>query len=235
MFAGSDELPVFRPFRPTITNPSLAEFCYAFVNSQRLAGFDLEPIGPLPGTHAASGVGTKSPYVPQQKGRNAANMIVGGRDGLMEVAKVVHLFTFIPSTHRHLFHPTLLALTLIFTPHPPTSSPRLKLDFFPSHREKKGKKKTLQNKQFETMSSPTVETAPQLEQQVASSFAVPNQPSHFLSLAPTTSSTYPQASDFTGRIARRSSSVSSTASKPGFQFLKLGPVHYGVHHDDDEE
>ncbi|KAL2757058.1 hypothetical protein ACRALDRAFT_2041580 [Sodiomyces alcalophilus JCM 7366] len=82
-------------------------------------------------------------------------------------------------------------------------------------------------------------SSPIREQRVASSFAVPNPPCFFLSLAPTTSATYPQASDFVGRGSRSSSissttSTSSTDSKTGFQFLKLGPCHYGMDLDDKE-
>lgn len=85
------------------------------------------------------------------------------------------------------------------------------------------------------MSSPTLEKVSQVEQRVTNSFAVPNPPCFFLSLAPTTSSTYPQASDFVGRESRSSSISSTTSSQAGgFQFLKLGPVHYGRHLDDDE-
>ncbi|RFU81582.1 hypothetical protein TARUN_620 [Trichoderma arundinaceum] len=59
-------------------------------------------------------------------------------------------------------------------------------------------------------------------------------PSSFLSLAPTTSSSYPQMP--TGRSAalpeRRRSSSSSTT---GFRVLKLGPVYWGEHADDHKE
>ncbi|KAM0329389.1 hypothetical protein ACHAQA_004696 [Verticillium albo-atrum] len=82
------------------------------------------------------------------------------------------------------------------------------------------------------MSSPS--SSPQLEQ--TSRFAVPGRrPSHFLSLAPTTSSTYPQAPDASRPLIRRSSSLSSSNSNAaGLQFLRLGPVHYGEHPDDRE-
>ncbi|KAH6697907.1 hypothetical protein EV126DRAFT_524207 [Verticillium dahliae] len=81
------------------------------------------------------------------------------------------------------------------------------------------------------MSSPS--SSPQLEQ--TSSFTVPGRPTNFLSLAPTTSSTYPQAPDASRPLARRSSSVSSSNSNAaGLQFLRLGPVHYGEHPDDRE-
>ncbi|EQB51684.1 hypothetical protein CGLO_08753 [Colletotrichum gloeosporioides Cg-14] len=65
----------------------------------------------------------------------------------------------------------------------------------------------------------------------------------FLSLAPTTSSSYPfkaqqqpaaVASPAPAPIKRRTSSVSSAASN-GLRFLKLGPVHYGEHPDEHKE
>ena len=68
----------------------------------------------------------------------------------------------------------------------------------------------------------------------------------FLTLAPATSSSYPQtqsqrtpvfeAGDATSTdearpaLQRRSSSVSST----GFKILKLGPVHWGEHLDEEQ-
>lgn len=64
----------------------------------------------------------------------------------------------------------------------------------------------------------------------------------FLSLAPTTSSSYPFKSQQAATtsspapLKRRTSSVSSAgsngASAPGLRFLKLGPVHYGEHPDE---
>ncbi|OLN82871.1 hypothetical protein CCHL11_08359, partial [Colletotrichum chlorophyti] len=72
----------------------------------------------------------------------------------------------------------------------------------------------------------------------------------FLSLAPTTSSSYPfraqqapqpqqdAAAGVTevAPIKRRTSSVSSAgAGAPGLRFLKLGPVHYGEHPDEHKE
>ncbi|KAK1963263.1 hypothetical protein LY78DRAFT_660499 [Colletotrichum sublineola] len=70
----------------------------------------------------------------------------------------------------------------------------------------------------------------------------PVDSSVFLSLAPTTSSSYPFRAQPTADAAepapikRRTSSVSSDASKngaaSGLRFLKLGPVHYGEHPDE---
>ncbi|KAK1981237.1 hypothetical protein LZ30DRAFT_750202 [Colletotrichum cereale] len=69
----------------------------------------------------------------------------------------------------------------------------------------------------------------------------PVDSSVFLSLAPTTSSSYPFRAQPTAAAAvtepaplkRRTSSVSSDVSKngaaTGLRFLKLGPVHYGEH------
>ncbi|KAK4105697.1 hypothetical protein N658DRAFT_395610, partial [Parathielavia hyrcaniae] len=78
------------------------------------------------------------------------------------------------------------------------------------------------------------------------------RPTTFLSLAPSTSDSYPRtqrakqpltaealaqvatpAGDASADAAkRRTSSLSSDASK--FRFLKLGPVHWGEHQDDDK-
>ncbi|KAJ0163844.1 hypothetical protein CTA2_2269 [Colletotrichum tanaceti] len=79
----------------------------------------------------------------------------------------------------------------------------------------------------------------------------PIDSSVFLSLAPTTSSSYPFKAQQTAAAAaaaaavvtdepaplkRRTSSVSSDSSKNGaaggLRFLKLGPVHYGEHPDE---
>ncbi|KAK2062392.1 hypothetical protein LY76DRAFT_589508 [Colletotrichum caudatum] len=64
----------------------------------------------------------------------------------------------------------------------------------------------------------------------------PVDSSVFLSLAPTTSSSYPFRAQPTAAepapIKRRTSSVSSVASKNGAAWLKLGPVHYGEHADE---
>ncbi|KAF9875788.1 hypothetical protein CkaCkLH20_06720 [Colletotrichum karsti] len=67
----------------------------------------------------------------------------------------------------------------------------------------------------------------------------------FLSLAPTTSSSYPFKAQQTTAVAspapeqplkRRTSSVSSAgSSNNGLRFLKLGPVHYGEHPDEHKE
>ncbi|KAL0935230.1 uncharacterized protein CTRU02_209821 [Colletotrichum truncatum] len=65
----------------------------------------------------------------------------------------------------------------------------------------------------------------------------------FLSLAPTTSSSYPfRVQQQTAAVAepaplkRRTSSVSSAGNgAPGLRFLKLGPVHYGEHPDEHKE
>ncbi|OTB04444.1 hypothetical protein M426DRAFT_11591 [Hypoxylon sp. CI-4A] len=59
------------------------------------------------------------------------------------------------------------------------------------------------------------------------------QPQMFLSLAPTTSSSYPTAQDIKPALhPRRSSSQSSAGS---LRFLKLGPVHYGEHPGEHKE
>lgn len=80
------------------------------------------------------------------------------------------------------------------------------------------------------------------------------RPSTFLSLAPKTSDSYPRAqqqksaavpikpltAEALAEVAtgaadankRRASSLSSDASK--FRFLKLGPVHWGEHRDEDK-
>ncbi|TQN65157.1 hypothetical protein CSHISOI_10034 [Colletotrichum shisoi] len=77
----------------------------------------------------------------------------------------------------------------------------------------------------------------------------PIDSSVFLSLAPTTSSSYPFKAQQTAAAAavvtepaplkRRSSSLSSDSSKSGaaggLRFLKLGPVHYGEHPDEHKE
>ncbi|CRK33963.1 hypothetical protein BN1708_006219 [Verticillium longisporum] len=85
-----------------------------------------------------------------------------------------------------------------------------------------------------SLQSPS-ETHTQRKLEQTSSFTVPGRPTNFLSLAPTTSSTYPQAPDASRPLTRRSSSVSSSNSNAaGLQFLRLGPVHYGEHPDDRE-
>ncbi|KAI0178773.1 hypothetical protein GGR52DRAFT_533410 [Hypoxylon sp. FL1284] len=65
------------------------------------------------------------------------------------------------------------------------------------------------------------------------------QPQSFLSLAPTTSESYPTAQSIKpAPHARRSSSASSLgsqSSKSSQRFLKLGPVHFGEHPDEHKE
>ncbi|KAI0837216.1 hypothetical protein F5Y06DRAFT_298007 [Hypoxylon sp. FL0890] len=62
------------------------------------------------------------------------------------------------------------------------------------------------------------------------------QPQMFLSLAPTTSASYPTAQSMKpATAARRSSSQSSAASSGSLRFLKLGPVHWGEHQGDHKE
>ncbi|KAF6797545.1 hypothetical protein CMUS01_01364 [Colletotrichum musicola] len=74
--------------------------------------------------------------------------------------------------------------------------------------------------------------------------SAPVDNSVFLSLAPTTSSSYPfknqqQAAAVASPapLKRRTSSVSSAGSSgaPGLRFLKLGPVHYGEHPDEHKD
>jgi hypothetical protein len=91
---------------------------------------------------------------------------------------------------------------------------------------------------------------------MSSSSISDRRPSVFLSLAPTTSTSYPQGqtpksrqsstestttsplttdllieTDSTVVAKRRASSISSDGSKSGLRFLKLGPVHDGEHLD----
>ncbi|KAI1406781.1 hypothetical protein F5Y13DRAFT_9699 [Hypoxylon sp. FL1857] len=63
------------------------------------------------------------------------------------------------------------------------------------------------------------------------------QPQMFLSLAPTTSASYPTAQSIKPALGpRRSSSQSSASSTSGsLRFLKLGPVHWGEHPDEHKE
>ncbi|KAI0397393.1 hypothetical protein F5Y17DRAFT_455055 [Xylariaceae sp. FL0594] len=59
------------------------------------------------------------------------------------------------------------------------------------------------------------------------------RPTHFLSLAPETSASYPTAQAIKpATTSRRSSSVSSNGS---LRVLKLGPVHWGEHPDEHKE
>ncbi|KAK6949256.1 hypothetical protein Daesc_009330 [Daldinia eschscholtzii] len=63
-----------------------------------------------------------------------------------------------------------------------------------------------------------------------------SQPQMFLSLAPTTSASYPTAESIKPALhARRSSSQSSVGSAGSLRFLKLGPVHYGEHPGEHKE
>ncbi|KAI0895911.1 hypothetical protein F4806DRAFT_496815 [Annulohypoxylon nitens] len=63
-----------------------------------------------------------------------------------------------------------------------------------------------------------------------------SQPQMFLSLAPTTSASYPTVESIKpAQHPRRSSSQSSSASAGSLRFLKLGPVHYGEHPDEHKE
>ncbi|KAI1652411.1 hypothetical protein F4813DRAFT_394720 [Daldinia decipiens] len=65
-----------------------------------------------------------------------------------------------------------------------------------------------------------------------------SQPQMFLSLAPTTSASYPTAQSIKPALqqhARRSSSQSSVGSVNSLRFLKLGPVHYGEHPGEHKE
>ncbi|KAI8962001.1 hypothetical protein F5Y11DRAFT_347956 [Daldinia sp. FL1419] len=63
-----------------------------------------------------------------------------------------------------------------------------------------------------------------------------SQPQMFLSLAPTTSASYPTAQSIKPSMhARRSSSQSSVGSVSSLRFLKLGPVHYGEHPGEHKE
>jgi hypothetical protein len=62
------------------------------------------------------------------------------------------------------------------------------------------------------------------------------EPSTFLSLAPTTSSSYPQMPiSRSGAIPERRRSSSSSSTTTGFRILKLGPVYWGEHADDHKE
>ncbi|KAK4458788.1 hypothetical protein QBC42DRAFT_299972 [Cladorrhinum samala] len=102
------------------------------------------------------------------------------------------------------------------------------------------------------MSTATPEQLRQLAEQ-AQNFAPeaalrPRRPSQFLSLAPSTSDSFPRkpsnaeplttealASISAAPKQRRASSLSSDASKNQFRFLKLGPVHWGEHIDEDNK
>jgi hypothetical protein len=108
------------------------------------------------------------------------------------------------------------------------------------------------------MSTPTTEELRQLSEKVVefTPQITQRRPSNFLSLAPSTSASYPrtprvkqpltaealteaaqqqqQASASTEEelAKRRTSSLSSDASK--FRFLKLGPVHWGEHQGEND-
>ncbi|KAH6853584.1 hypothetical protein B0I37DRAFT_10297 [Chaetomium sp. MPI-CAGE-AT-0009] len=105
------------------------------------------------------------------------------------------------------------------------------------------------------MSTPTTEELRQLSEKVVefTPQITQRRPSTFLSLAPSTSASYPrtprvkepltaealaqqqqQASASTEEelAKRRTSSLSSDASK--FRFLKLGPVHWGEHQGEND-
>ncbi|PON30655.1 hypothetical protein TGAM01_v200075 [Trichoderma gamsii] len=61
-------------------------------------------------------------------------------------------------------------------------------------------------------------------------------PSSFLSLAPATSSSYPQMpSSRSAEIPERRRSSSSLSSTTGFRVLKLGPVYWGEHDGDHKD
>ncbi|KAK4193389.1 hypothetical protein QBC35DRAFT_104624 [Podospora australis] len=100
------------------------------------------------------------------------------------------------------------------------------------------------------MAAPTAEEIRQLSEQAQEFRPAERRPSTFLSLAPKTSDSYPRAQQAKTVAAaapltaealaevpdanskRRASSLSSDASK--FRFLKLGPVHWGEHRDEDK-
>ncbi|KAM0516281.1 hypothetical protein ACHAPE_005427 [Trichoderma viride] len=71
---------------------------------------------------------------------------------------------------------------------------------------------------------------------VAAAAAPEMAPSSFLSLAPATSSSYPQMpSSRSAEIPERRRSSSSLSSTTGFRVLKLGPVYWGEHDGDHKE
>jgi len=85
-----------------------------------------------------------------------------------------------------------------------------------------------------------------------------NPPKNFLSLAPSTSESYPRTQKVTTKTTpaltadalaqipvqedaalkaaaeRRESTTSTNSSKSGLRFLKLGPVHWGEHQDENK-
>ncbi len=60
-------------------------------------------------------------------------------------------------------------------------------------------------------------------------------PTNFLSLAPSTSESYPSVQDIKPAGPRRSSSTSTSSETKSLRFLKLGPVHWGEHPDEHKE
>lgn len=95
------------------------------------------------------------------------------------------------------------------------------------------------------MSSPTAES-------VLRAGLTERRPSFFLSLAPTTSASYPQNPSSRAPAAKDNSTTentqteeaqqpeassrrSSSSSTTGFKVLKLGPVYWGEHADDHKE
>jgi len=108
------------------------------------------------------------------------------------------------------------------------------------------------------MSSPTADEIPQLSQQTQQLTADrERRPSTFLSLAPSTSDSYPRTQKTKDTAAltadaltqatkedgspvvmpkqHRTSSLSSDGSKTRLRFLKLGPVHWGEHQDTENQ
>jgi len=99
------------------------------------------------------------------------------------------------------------------------------------------------------MAAPTAEEIRQLSEKAQEFRPVERRPSTFLSLAPKTSESYPRVQQqktkpltaetlaqvppmVADASKRRASSLSSDASK--FRFLKLGPVHWGEHQDENK-
>ncbi|RYP58319.1 hypothetical protein DL769_009012 [Monosporascus sp. CRB-8-3] len=60
-------------------------------------------------------------------------------------------------------------------------------------------------------------------------------PVTFLSLAPSTSDSYPSAQDIKPASAPRRSSSTSSSEAKSLRFLKLGPVHWGEHPGEHKE
>lgn len=57
----------------------------------------------------------------------------------------------------------------------------------------------------------------------------------FLSLAPTTSESYPASQKSMPERAPGSRRTSSIGSEKSLRYLKLGPVHWGEHQDENKE